>query len=608
MLDLLADLGRSAAAALTTDTPDASVPAELPVLPASRPEFGDLQIAACLQLAKPLGRKPRDLALLVRAALAAHPAIAQAEIAGPGYVNLTLRTAWLEQRVAAVGEDPHLGLARRPPGERVVIDFSSPNIAKPMLVHHLRSTIIGDALQRILRAVGYEVIADNHLGDWGTQFGKLIVAYHKWLDPEAYARDPIGELVRIYIRFATEEKEQARALGLGREPLAPSAEPGDDAEGGEAEPTADVTPLLAEARAELAQLHRGDPQNLALWREFVDVSLQVFARTYSRLGVTFDVQLGESFYNGRLAALVEGLLLDGIAEVSQGAAVCPVAGESVPLLIRKGDGSFLYGTTDLATLEYRIKTWGPARILYVVGAPQQLHFRLLFAVARKMGVTCGLEHIPFGSILFPGTQPGTWVMGSTRGGTTARLDDLLDEAISKAERVTREHHPELPDAQVKEVARVVGIGAVKYNDLCHDRGGDIRFDIEKAVSFDGNTAPYLQYAYARLRSIGRRGASEGRAAMIAPITLAEPAERTLARRLLDYPGVIEHVVRTARPHVLAEYLYELAVAVNKFYSEVPVLKAATAAQRDSRLRLLEVVAKTLRHGLGLLGIEVVEEM
>lgn len=610
MLALLADLGRAAAQALQSDPPNPAIPAELPVQAASRPEFGDFQIAGCLQLAKPLGQKPRDLAGRVKQALEAHPAIERAEIAGPGYVNLHLRTSWLAARVDALTSDPHLGLRQRPPGDRIVIDFSAPNIAKPMLIHHMRSTIIGDALQRVLRAVGFEVISDNHLGDWGTQFGKLIVGYHRWLDRARYAADPIGELVRVYVHFGIAEKEQAKELGLDQKRHAPKAEDAaDDAEAEEAQPVA-VTPLLAEARAELVKLQQGDPQNLALWREFVDVSLATFARSYQRLGVTFDVQLGESFYNPRLASLVDELLQKGVAEVSQGAVVCPVEGEPVPLLIRKGDGSFLYGTTDLATVEHRVNTWGPSRILYVVGAPQQLHFRQVFAVARKMGVTCELEHISFGSMLFPGEQPGTWVMGRTRGGgATLLLDDFLDEVIAKAAQVTREKNPELGEAQLQEVARVVGIGAVKYSDLCRDRSGDIRFDVDKAVSFEGNTAPYLQYAYARLRSIARKAAALPDAAQeeAAAVALVLPPERALARRLLDYPGVIEQVVRSARPHTLCEYLYELASVVSRFYEEVPVVKASPA-ERRARLRLLGVVAQTLRHGLGLLGIEVLEEM
>lgn len=597
MLNLLHEIARTAAQALTAALPEKAdaVPAELPVQPAARPEFGDFQIAACLQLARPLGRKPRELAALVQTALAAHPALEKAEIAGPGYVNLFLRTAWLEERVTALHGDPELGLRKALFGQCVVIDFSSPNIAKPMMIGHIRSTLIGDCLQRVLRALGARVIADNHLGDWGTPFGKLIVAYRRWLDREAYARDPIGELVRLYQKFAREDQGAA----------ARDEEEDEGAERG-------ASPLLLQARAELAKLQQGDPQNLALWREFVAVSMDTFARSYQRLGVHFDVQHGESFYHDRLPALVEELLREGIAEISQGAVICPVEGAPAPLLIRKVDGSYLYGTTDLATIEYRVKTWHPARILYVVGAPQQLHFQQLFAVARKMGVSCELEHVYFGSIRARNPETGKWEMMRTRAGTSSLLEDFLDQAVERAAGVAREKNPELGEAELQEVARVVGLGAVKYNDLSRDRVGDINFDLDKALNLEGNTAPYMQYAYARLRSIVHKVMEKepGPAAGAAnpAIRLGLPAERALVRRLLEYPAAVEAVARTCKPHLLAEYLYSLAGAVSTFYNEVPVLRADTAEQRASRVRLIEVVARTLKHGLLLMGIEVLERM
>ncbi|MFO0574554.1 MAG: arginine--tRNA ligase [Polyangia bacterium] len=614
LLDLSGQLGRLAAAALRERFPDAvAVPAELALSPAARPEFGDLQITGCLQLAKPLGQKPRDLATLVHARLAGHPAVVKAEIAGPGYVNLTLSTAFIEGCLASLPSDPHHGIRQAHAGQRLVIDFSSPNIAKPMHIGHIRSTIIGDALQRVLRAVGYAVTADNHLGDWGTQFGKLIVAYRSWLDRGAYERDPIGELVRLYQRFVNEEKAQAEALGAAKAPPPPPT--ADDAA---AEATTDdsddedstaVTPLLKAARAELAKLQQGDAENLALWREFVTVSLREFDKTYARLGVRFDTVHGESYYHDRLAALVEELLEKGVAEPSRGAVVCPVEGAPAPLLIRKADGSFLYGTTDIATIEYRVKTYDPSRILYVVGVPQQLHFQQLFAVARKLGVRCELEHIMFGSMRFRGSD-GNWTTGSTRKGNVPLLDEFIDEAVRRARSVAAEKNPELSAADLDEVARIVGVGAIKYNDLSRDRLADMNFDLDKALSLEGNTAPYMQYAYARLRSIARKAAAPGEGEgsfAAAALSLREPAERALGRKLLDYPGVVEQVARTTRPHQLCEYLYELAGAVSVFYNEVPVLKAPPA-ERGARLLLLDRVAQTLKHGLGLLGIEVPERM
>jgi arginyl-tRNA synthetase len=317
------------------------------------------------------------------------------------------------------------------------------------------------------------------------------------------------------------------------------------------------------------------------------------------------VQLGESAYHPRLASLVEELLARGLAEPSRGAVICQVPGEPAPLLIRKADGSFLYGTSDIATIEHRIKEWSPSRILYVVGTPQMMHFRQVFSVAQRLGFNTSLEHITFGTMRFR-DENGSWVTGSTRQGNVPALDEFLDEAIRRARTVAQGKNPDLPPAELDEVARIVGIGAVKYNDLFRDRASDIHFDLDKALALDGNTAPYIQYAYARMRSIHRRAEAEGTAAAATP-TLTLPAERALARRLLDYGATVERAAETARPHGLCEYLFELASAVSTFYSEVPVLKAE-AAERASRLALLSLAARTLRHGLSLLGVEVPERM
>lgn len=613
LLDLSAELGRVAAAALRAACENSpAIPSELPVQGASRPEFGDLQIAGCLQLAKPLGKKPRDLAQIVVDGLSGHPDLAKVEIAGPGYVNLHLSAACLERLLRMMRDSVSHGVRPRYAGKTVVVDFSSPNVAKPMHIGHIRSTIIGAALTNVMRAVGYTVVSDNHLGDWGTQFGKLIVAYRSWLDRDAYANAPIAELVRLYQKFVSDEKQQAAELGL-KKPDRRAEAGGEDEEAEDEVPQA-VTPLLQQARQELAKLQSGDAENYALWQEFVRVSLQEFHRTYARLGIGFDCELGESFYNDRLPKLVDDLLRLGLAEPSQGAIICPVEGAPAPLLVRKADGAFLYGTTDIATVEHRLKTWGPSRILYVVGSPQQLHFRQVFAVSLAYLAKAGLvgestappslEHIQFGAMRFRDAQ-GNWTMGSTRLGNVPLLDEFLDMAIAHARGVAAQKNAELGPEEVAEVARVVGIGAIKYNDLCRDRIADIHFDLDKAMALDGNTAPYMQYAYARLRSIGRRATAEGYAES-AP-TLGHAAERNLARRLLDYGAAVEKVAETCKPHILCEYLYDLAGAVSTFYNEVPVLKA-DAAERSSRLGLLALAASTLRHGLSLLGIEVPERM
>ena len=468
-------------------------------------------------------------------------------------------------------------------GQKVVLDYSSPNVAKPMHIAHIRSTIIGDAIKRVLKAVGYEVIADNHLGDWGTQFGKLIVAWRKWLDPAAFERSPVEELLRLYIKFVEEDKSA------------------DDAEGNES----DATPLLKEARAELVKLQQGDAENVALWKRFIEVSLKEFGRIYQRLGVEFDHYYGESHYNDLLAGTVERLLKDGIAEESRGAIAVffrkpDGTDELPPLLIRKADGGYLYGTTDIAGLLYRVDRWNPSRILIVTDERQQLHFKQFFAVGRRLGITCSLEHVWFGLMRLP---EGTI---STREGKQIGLEALLDEAERRALAVATESSPELSDAERREVARVVGIGAVKYNDLSKDRQTLVTFTWDKALSLQGNTAPYLQYAYARIKSILRKAAADG-AGEPGKVTAPTPVERALIMRLLGFPEAVEQVARSARPHVLADYLYELAGAFSTFYADHPVLKAEPAV-RASRLRLCALVADTLQRGLALLGIEVLERM
>ena len=452
MLTLVERLGRRAAAALSEKHGE-QVGASLAIVRSSKPEFGELQCSAALQLAKALKQPPRALAELIASALAGDEAVARTEIAGPGFVNIHVKDSWLASELAR-------SVALRPVGrgQRVVIDYSSPNVAKPMHIAHIRSTIIGDALKRVLRALDYQVIADNHLGDWGTQFGKLIVAWRRWLIPAAFASSPVDELLRLYVRFIDEEKAQ-RGTPKTETTLAAAAEESED-EGAQGP----VTPLLAEARAELVKLQQGDPDNVALWKQFVAVSQGEFDWVYLRLGVEFDVTLGESFYNDWLERTVTELTQAGIAEESRGAMVVffkkpDGTDEMPPMLVRKADGGFLYGTTDVAGLLYRMERWQPARILIVTDERQQLHFRQLFAVGRRLGVTASLEHIWFGLMRLP---EGTI---STREGKLIGLEVLLDEAERRAFEVATLTNPELPEAERRAVARVVGLGAVKYNDL-----------------------------------------------------------------------------------------------------------------------------------------------
>jgi arginyl-tRNA synthetase len=619
MFDLLADLGRRAAAAIAASTgPHDKLGDELPVVPAGKPEFGDFQISACLQLGKPLGRPPRELAKLVAEALAGHPALAKVEIAGPGFVNLHLADAFLAERTAALADDAALGLRPVGAGRRVVIDYSSPNVAKPMHIGHIRSTIIGAALDRTLRALGWDVIADNHLGDWGTQFGKLIVAWRKWRDESAYEKDPVAELERIYVKFVEEDARERGEQARKEEDAEAANEPSSSLADSTAESGREL-PLIDQARRELAKLQSGDPANRALWQKFVDGSRHSFEAIYRRLDIRFDYYLGESAYNQMLPTVVQELQRRRLARESQGALVVffdensevlaadrqPIEEAKLPpFIVRKADGGFNYATTDIAGMAYRTGLFQAARIIILTDERQQLHFKQLFSVARRLGVGAELEHVWFGLMRFWNEATKEWEAGSTRKGNVVHLEELLDEAERRAHDVAREHNPSLTEQELIDVARVVGVGAVKYNDLSRDRQSLVSFTWDKALALQGNTAPYLQYAYARIRSILRKAEQ---APARARVILGAPVERELARRLLAYPDAVEQVARTLRPHVLADYLYELSGAFSRFYDECPVLKAEPDV-RASRLLLTELVARALKAGLGLLGIEVLERM
>ncbi len=586
MFTLRDELGRAAAEALRAAFPDVTFPDTVSV---ERSQKADLQSSAAMQFARAAKKPPRELADVIAKSIASHPAVERTEVAGAGFVNVALRDAWLASQVMAP-----LALRDVGHGRVAVIDFSSPNVAKPMHIGHLRSTILGEALARVLRAAGYTVVADNHLGDWGTQFGKLLVAWKRWLDAAAFEANPVGELLRLYVAYTKEEKAQREALGA----VVKGDDDGDDA------PEQAAPEILREARAELVKLQQGDAENVALWKRFIDVSMVEFERMYQRLDVHFDVTLGESFYNSRLPGTVETLLAKGIAEHSEGAVIVTFEkardGEAMPpLLVRKADGGFLYGTTDIATVLYREERWQPARAIYVTDERQQLHFRQFFAASRRLGVTTPLEHVWFGLMRMP---EGTI---STRDGNVIGLESLLDEAERRALEVARAANGDLGEDEIREVARKVGVGAVKYNDLSRDRTTLVTFTWEKALALTGNTAPYLQYAYARLRSMLRKAAEQGFAA--GEIVVREPAERALVMKLLGYADAVDEVARSLKPHLLCDYLYDLATTFSTFYNELPVLKSEDAV-RASRLALAVRTAETLRAGLALLGIEVAERM
>ena len=457
----------------------------------------------------------------------------------------------------------------------MVVDFSSPNVAKPMHVGHIRSTILGDCLARTLRLLCHHVITDNHIGDWGTQFGKLLVGWKGQLDRAALQANPIGEMERLYkaVNSACEADPQ----------------------------------ILEAARQELVKLQAGDAENLSIWREMTALSQHQFDAIYGRLGVQFDHTLGESFYNPRLKAVAEDLRARGVARESEGALV--VFFEEIPALkdhpaiVQKSDGAANYTTTDLATIEYRLQTWQPQEIIYVTDGRQQLHFQQVLAAFRSwqpLGKT-ELAHVWFGSILGEDGKPF-----KTRSGETVKLADLLDEAEVRALQVIAGKNSELSAEKQREIARIIGIGAVKYADLLPNRQSDYLFSWDKMLALQGNTAPYLQYAYTRVQSIFRKGGLSG-VDGVGGFQLAAPEEFTLARHLLNFGLVLEAVAAEYRPNYLCNYLYDLAGHFARFYEACPVLKAADA-QRFTRLGLCDLTARVLRQGLGTLGIEVSDQM
>ncbi len=541
----------------------------------SDPKFGDYQANGCMALAKSLKVNPRVLASQVADAVDLEPLAGPPEIAGPGFLNVRLHDAWMARSLAGLLGAGFPGIVPAAQPRTVVIDFSSPNVAKPMHVGHIRSTVIGNSLARIFKALGHHVIRDNHLGDWGSQFGMILWGWKNARDQAAFAADPVAELARLYRLAQDRIKDGDRSVEVA-------------------------------ARAETAKLHAGDAENRALWNQFMPHCLQALRKIYDRLGVRFDVELGESFYDPMLAAVVEDVSAKGIAEESEGAIVVFTAETPAPFIVRKRDGAFNYGTTDLATIKYRAETWNPQQILYVVDHRQGDHFRQLFAVARRWGYSqVDLEHVAFGTILGADRRPF-----KTREGDAVGLESLLDEAVSEARKVVDANSPDLDQEARARVAEVVGLGAVKYADLSQNRLSDYVFDWQKMLAMNGNTATYLQYAYARIQSIFSKGEIAPRTLRNQPpeLVLNHPAERGLGVRILRLPEVLELAAAELKPNILTDYLFDLANAFSTFFEECPVLKAESASRRDSRLAICDLTAQTLKFGLELLGIEVVDRM
>jgi arginyl-tRNA synthetase len=545
-----------------------ALPAE--VTPASDARFGDYQTNAALVLAKQRGENPRKIAENLIRKLKLDGIAEPPSIAGAGFINFILSRAAVEKQTTALLTDERLGVEKQTP-KHIAIDFGSPNVAKPMHVGHIRSTFLGDALARIAQFLGHDVIRDNHLGDWGTQFGMVIYGWKNLLDREALARDPIDELVRIY----KETNERATKDDQVKEA----------------------------ARAELVKLQSGDAENLAIWKQCVDLSMQEFNRSYEQLDIHYDIVRGESFYHDRLPSVVERLLKSGIAEVSEGA-VCvffrdiPELADK-PCIIRKRDGGFNYATSDIATVDYRVNDLQRDTAWYVVGAPQILHFKQIFAIARREGCTADLRQIIFGSILGEDRK-----LMKTRSGENVPLRDLIEEAIARAAKIIAEKNPEVNADERDEIAKIIGIGAIKYADLSQYRMTDYIFSWEKMLSLHGNTAPYLQNAYVRIRSIFRKFDAPF---LSSAIVLNETAELRLAKKLCQFAEIVPQVLNDFRPNILTNYLFELANDFHAFYEACPVLKAEESA-RLSRLGLCDLTGRVLQRGLYLLGIKVPERM
>ncbi|HEY4951862.1 MAG TPA: arginine--tRNA ligase [Verrucomicrobiae bacterium] len=561
-------------AAVREVLPDADVSTIL-VRPCD-PQFGDYQSNQLMSLAKQRKMNPRQVAEKVLAKLDVSDVCEKVEIAGAGFLNFRLKNSALTQTLEAAARGEHLFFEKFPQPKTIIIDFSSPNVAKSMHVGHIRSTILGDSLARALRLLGHRVVTDNHIGDWGTQFGMLLVGWKRELNPDALKSDAIGEMERLYKKISAECKENPAAL--------------------------------ESARQELVKLQSGDGENLKIWHEMIALSQKQFDQIYSRLGVTFDHSLGESFYNPKLKPLVDELLAKKNARASEGAIAIffddlPQLKDH-PALIRKSDGGFNYTTTDLATLAYRLETWQPDEIIYVTDGRQQLHFQQIFAALQiwRSGSKTKLAHVWFGSILGEDGKPF-----KTRSGETVKLSDLLDEAEERAFKIVSEKNPELPEAQRREIGRVIGLGAVKYADLLPNRQSDYVFSWDKMLALTGNTAPYLQYAYARIKSIFRKSETSNIEHRTSNIQLIAPEEITLAKHLLNFGLTLEAVAEEYRPNFLCNYLLELAGKFTAFYENCPVLKADEAT-RESRLALCDLTARVLKQGLETLGIKTVEQM
>lgn len=533
-------------------------------------KFGDYQTNFAMINSKILKSNPRQIADNIKENFVANKIIDKIEIAGPGFINIFLNKEYLSEKIEKIGnEDFDFSFLNRE--GQVIIDYSSPNLAKRMHIGHLRSTVIGDSIKRIYKYLGYNVIGDNHIGDWGTPFGKLMVAYERWLDKENYKKNPVDELERIYVKFANEVE------------LDPSLE--------------DL------AREEIAKTQAGDLDKIKLWKEILTATLEENEKLYKKMDISFDTYYGESHYNEMMPKVIDELKEKKLVRVEEGATFVffDESENLYPCIVQKKDGAFLYSTSDLATIQFKRNTYNINKIIYVTDERQQDHFRQVFKISDMLGWTDEKVHIWFGIMRF---ADGIF---SSRKGNVIKLSDLLDEAISRAYNTVNEKNPTLSQEEKENIAEVVGIGAVKYADLSQNRQSAVVFEWDKALAFEGNTAPYLQYAYARIQSMLRK-AKEDNIELNGKIQLEDSLEKNLALALLEFPNAILNSASTYKPNLIADYLFETAKKFNTFYNNLPILRAETEDLIKSRLILSDKVAKVLKEGLNLLGIKTVDRM
>jgi arginyl-tRNA synthetase len=623
------------------------------IRPAGDAKFGDYQANIAMPLGKRLGKPPRDVATEIVSGLSLEGLCSGTEVAGPGFINLTLDSQWLKNRLKLAFQDDRIGVAPVESPRTYVVDFSSPNVAKPMHVGHIRSTVIGDAIAKILKFAGHNVITDNHVGDWGTQFGMIIYGYKHFRDEAAYQKEPVAELSRLYKlvrqlidyhdakknidgvakeiqeletkleslkkqQAATEDKAELKKIKKEISAVSKRIDARQDSHAGMSQKISTVESSelsdLAMAHPEIGQsvlletaaLHKGDEANLKLWNEFLPYCWEDMRKIYRRLDVTHDHELGESFYNDQLQEVVDEFEAKGFAKTSDGALCVFMDTFDTPMIIRKKDGAFLYSTTDLATIKYRVEKFKADACLCVVDHRQHQHFDKLFAAAKLWGYDdVELVHVSFGTVLGKDGKPF-----KTRDGDTVGLGGLLDKAEEKALQIAVDQNPDLSAEQQKVIAQAVGIGALKYADLANNRSSDYEFSYEKMLALKGNTAAYLQFSYARVQGIIRKTETDMDDLRKAPVEFefATDIERELAVKLIRFGESIDDVLVEYKPNLLCGYLFELTQIFFRFLEQCSVKDAETESLKKSRLQFCDLMSRTVETGLSLLGIGVIEQM